>query len=631
MSRSTLAVIALLAPIFIGTACNRDTTRHFTFDGPEHSAVLYPDAGGPFWTEVGFVANTRDGTIVPLDLRHGTFLGDQFGGPFLRPRVVATGELRQLGQLVAWAPDDRSVVVFAADLHFGVLVEATYIASVEDGEPQPPAVAVSPAVFVDADDSGDSAGLEKIELRRGYTTTEDWVLRFDGEAWRVQGSRSGMQYKEAQPGERFESDNKEVVFTVTGSASAGDELRFSTDSGVVEHDLGGLVLGVQELEGEDLLVAAVWDPVDAQGHLAVFDMLTRSVVGRVRLPSGAQPWRFAADPARGLLYVADAALPSVYQIALDRALPEASLIEELSVPAPVNAIAFLEEPGVEAWDELGYRHLFVAPTDGDRVDVYDLEAERWLDANPLDEVLGGVDLHSPVVGLSSSPGPIRLAQLANHGARVESRVVAVTTFDGSLRMLEGDTGCVAIVTGGPSIVYENSVIQLTFVDKGNPSNPVLSTDSATQRQVVGNACGGVTRGETWTLTYDGTVGAWKVEGNVSGEQAALLYEDRRYVSDDGSISLLILSGTSPTSDGDQYRFSMGDGQLRMSETVRLGGTTATVFELPGPPLVYQYDAGPTGGGWDRDRTKIEALVPVMNGDFAVAVRLQGFSVQHLFE
>lgn len=631
MSRRTLSLICLLAPVLGAVACNRDNTRHFTFDGPEHSAVLYPDDGGPFWTEVGFVANSRDGAIVPLDLRHGTFLGDQFGGPFLRPRMVATGEQRQLGQLVAWAPDDASVVVFAADLHFGVLVEATYIASVEDGEPQPPPVAVSPAIFIDADESGDEARVEQIELRRGYTTTEDWTLRFDGEAWRVQGSRSGMQYKEALPGQRFESDNKEVVFTIRGEASAGDELRFSTDSGVVEHDLGGLVLGVQELVGEDLLVAAIWDPADAQGHLALFDLPTRTVVGRVRLPSGAQPWRFAADPARGLLYVADAALPSVWAVALDRSLPEASLVEELSVGAPVHALAFLEDPGVEAWGEPGYRHLFVAPVDGDRVDVYDLEAEAWIDANPLDGWLGGVDLHSPVVGLSSSPGPIRLAQLANHGARVEDRVVAVTTFDGSLRMLEGKTGCVAIVTGGPSIVFENGVIQLTFIDKGTPSNPVLSTDSATQRQVVGNACGGVTRGETWTLTYDGTVGAWEVEGNVSGEQAALLYEDRRYISDDGSISLLILSGTSPSSDGDQFRFSMSDGQLRMSETIRLGGTTATVFELPGPPLVYQYDAGPTGGGWDRDRTKIEALVPLMNGDFAVAVRLQGFSVQHLFE
>ena len=47
--------------------------------------------------------------------------------------------------------------------------------------------------------------------------------------------------------------------------------------------------------------------------------------------------------------------------------------------------------------------------------------------------------------------------------------------------------------------------------------------------------------------------------------------------------------------------------------------------------MYQYDAGPTAGGWDRDRTKFEALVPITNGDFAVAVRLQGFAVQHLFE
>ncbi len=623
-------VAGLLLAAVIG-GCNRDTLRHFAFDGPEWSDVLYPEEGGPFWTEIGFVANTRDGTIVPLDLRHGTVLGDQYGGPFLRPRQVATGELRQLGQISAWAEDDDTVKVFAADLHFGVLVEATYIEEVVDGEPQPPAARLSNATFRDNDESGDEAALTKVELRRGFTTTERWTLTFDGEAWTVEGSRSGRQGRSATPGERYQSDNLEVVFTVTGKASEGDQLVFSTDTGVEEHDLGGLVMGLTELEGEDQLLAAVWDPAASTGHLALFDLPTRTVVGRVRLPSGAQPWRFATDPSTGLIYVADAQLPSVWAVALDRELPEASGVDEISVPAPVHAIAFVAHEAEVGFEEPAYRHLFVAPADGDRVDVYDLDSGLWLDANPRDGVTGGVDLLSPVVGLSASPLPIRLAQTSNYGARTSDHVVTVSTFDGALRALEGATGCVVINTAGPSINYEVGVLQLSFTDKGATSNPVLSTDRATSRQVVAHPCGGVTRGETWTLTYDGTRGVWDAEGSISGLQLTPVQEDVRYVTDDGSLSFLILSGTSPSTDGDQFSFVLNDGQLRLTEAVRTLGTVATPFELPGPPLVYSFDAGPTGGGWDIDRTKVEALLPVTNTDMVVSVRLQGWSVQHVFE
>lgn len=620
-----------LAGLLALTACNRDTLRHFAFDGPEWSDVLTPEEGGPFWTEIGFVANTRDGTIVPLDLRHGTVLGDQFGAPFLRPRQIATGELRQLGQISAWAEDEDTVKVFAADLHFGVLVEATYVESMEGGEPQPPAARLSFAEFRDNDESGDEAALTEVELRRGFTTTERWTLTFDGDAWTVEGSRSGRQGRQAEPGKRYKSDNQEVVFVVTGQASAGDQLVFSTDTGVEEHDLGGLVMGLAELPGEDALLAAVWDPAAEAGHLALFDLPTRTVVGRVRLPAGAQPWRFAVDAERGLVYAADAQLPAVWEVALDRERPEASIVSEISVPAPVHALALVEHEAEPAFDEPAYRHLFVAPADGNRVDVYDLDGGTWLDANPRDGVAGGVDLRSPVIGLSASPLPIRLAQTSNFGARTSDNVVVVSTFDGSLRALEGATGCVVINSAGPSINYEAGVLQLSFSDKGAASNPVLSTDRATQRQLVAHPCGGVTRGETWTLTYDGARGGWEVEGTISGVQAALLLEDVRYVNDDGSLSFLVLSGTSPSTDGDQFSFVVNDGQLRISEAIRTLGTVAQPFELPGPPLVYTFDAGPTGGGWDPDRTKVEALLPVTNTDMVVAVRLQGWSVQHVFE
>ena len=130
---------------------------------------------------------------------------------------------------------------------------------------------------------------------------------------------------------------------------------------------------------------------------------------------------------------------------------------------------------------------------------------------------------------------------------------------------------------------------------------------------------------TWRSTLS------RAEGSISGLQLTPVQEDVRYVTDDGSLSFLILSGTSPSTDGDQFSFVLNDGQLRLTEAVRTLGTVATPFELPGPPLVYTLDAGPTGGGWDVDRTKVEALLPVTNTDMVVSVRRQGWSVQHVFE
>ena len=66
---------------------------------------------GPFEEPVGFVANTRSGLIVPVDLKHATLLSDQVAAPFVRPRWVSTGSARILGQLAAWAPTDDQITV----------------------------------------------------------------------------------------------------------------------------------------------------------------------------------------------------------------------------------------------------------------------------------------------------------------------------------------------------------------------------------------------------------------------------------------------------------------------------------------------------------------------------------------
>lgn len=595
------------------------------FDGPDGIDVLAAGEG-PFDEPVGFVANTRSGTIVPIDVKHGTLLGDQYAAPFLRPRWVATGDQRQLGQIVAWAPAPDQVTVFAADLAYDVLVEAPYVLSASE-EPEVYALTHTDPVFVDADGSGDSARLTDIEMVHGATTTEDWVLEYDGEAWVVDGTRSGRQSKRAWKGEGYATDNDELSFEVKGSATAGDRIELSTDCGIVEHELGGPILGLVRVPGEDLLLAAVWDVAAEQGAIVAWDAVTRAEVGRIALPEGAQPWRFAFGAEPGEVYVADAHRDAVYEVALDLATPTSSTWTEIPTDGPVSALAWVADEGDPLAGSVAYEHLFVAPAWANRVDVYDLASAEWLDINPYDDVWGGLDLTSPVVGLSPSRRSIRLQEESNHGARKESMVVALTTFDGALRMFEGGTGCLAIDLQGPRQVTAADGTGYAFSDRGDDSNPLLYTDPATGRQVIPNGCGGVIRDETWTFTYDGIEGNWTVEGSVSGEQDARAWEDERYVSDDGLITFLILSGTAPTTDGDTFQVAMDDGVLAVSQVQRPGATYADPIELPAAPLVFDYDAGPTGGGWDPDRTKTWALVPATDSDLVFRVRLQSFETE----
>lgn len=617
-----LGALALVAcsPLELGTGA---------FEGPDAAAVLTA-YDGPFEVEVGFIANTRTGTIVPIDLKHNSLLSDQAASPFLRPRWVATGDERQLGQFVVWAPTDEQVSVLAADLNHNVLVEAPYIIGLSgDGEPQVFTPTHTEPVFLDVDGNGDDAKLQDLELRSGFTTTEDWTIEFDGTRWWAFGSRSGKQPGQALEGELYHTENKELVFTIEGDATEGDRFEFSTDVGLVEHDLGGPILGLERVPGTETALAAVWNVALEEGELVLWDLAAGVELGRIVLAPNAQPWRMSFSDDGATVYVADSALPAVYQVDLDTAVPSSSLVTEISTEAPVSALAWISDPGDASRDP--YEHLMVAPVGANRVDIYDLVDETWIDINPLDDVFGGVDLRSPVVGLSPAPDPIFLQETANHGARVPMRVVGVTTVDGSFMMIEGDSGCLAIENQGPHVLIENGAEQIEWDDRGAGSNPALYIDGATGRGVIPSWCGGVAQSELWELTYDGTQGNWFVEGSLSGEQQGRAYEDQRYVSDTGAISFLILSGGAPTTDGDQLSFNMNDGILRIDELVLPSGQSTEPLELPAAPLLFHYDAGPTGGGWDEDRTQVHALVPITNSDLALRVRLQAWEVEMVWD
>ena len=621
LASTRLALVALLA-----SACGADPALRPTFDGPLWSDILTPIEGGPFWTDIGFVANSRDGSVVPLDLRHRTAVSDQFGGPFLAPRKVAFGDVRQLGQVVAWSPGDETIDVFAIDHTHALVVQAPYVTGVsEAGEPQVPDLSFTDPVFVDSDGSGDSATVSGIEVRHGFTTTEDWVVEFDGSDWFVTGTGSGRQARSPRVGKLWTSDNRELTFKLTGSASAGDRIELSTDAGVVEHDLGSVPLSLLEVPGTDLMLVGLWDREADLGDLLVWDRLTATEVGRIALPESAQPWRLTWDET-GTLFVGDARRSAVYIISLDEDDPAASVVEELATPAPVQALAVVSQPEDTLVHREFYNHLLVAPVDDTRIDLYDLTTGEWVDVNPRDDVHGGLDMRSPVVGMSTVPMPIKLLEENNDGNRRIEHVVAVTTFDGALRLIEGPTGCLAIDVQGARLVADVNADMVTFSDLGSLSNPVLVTDTATSRQVVSSACGGIARDEAWKLVYDGVEGAWRAMGTLSGEQEGLIYEDERYTTDDGGLSWIILAGTWPTTDGDTFVFTVEDGVLEMGE-LAVSTTEVMTFNLPGPPLAFTMDMGPSGGGWDEDRTKAHIQLPVTNSDAVLRIRPQGWSAE----
>ncbi len=610
----------LLLGLLLG-ACSTDDNNYYHFDGPVAAAVLHPSQGGPFEEPVGFVSNSRSGHITPLDLKHGRVLSDQPTGSFLRGAYISTGADRVLGDIAVRAPSETEVTLYVADLRFDVLVEAPYIVGMD-----PLPVLVDPTatepVFVDADGSGDSATMDDLLLRRGWTTTEDWVLEYDGEAWTVTGSRSGPQHEQAPMGEPWNTSRRELEFELGGSASAGDRIELSTDTGVVEHDVGGAVQAMALHPDQAVLALSVFDRDTALGSLVLFDATAGAVLGSLPLDVGAQPYRMVWTPEGDRLFVADASLPVAWEIGFDAASPLASSVTALAMHAPIFDLAFVNTTEGE--------RLAVAPVGVNRVDLFDLSAGAFVTVNSYTGEPWGLDLGSPVTGLAASPFPVQLPQTTEFGARVVESTVAVSLFSGELVQLEASTGCLAQDESGPRSLESDSS-SFSFEDLGAESDAYIWMDEATERHVAVNECAGVAPSEEWQVVFDEVAQCWWVEGAESGPQEQVALNDLRYVSDEGSISFTIMSGWSPVTDGDRYYMTIDDGVLRASGNLDRYGDDEYRFELPGRPVAFHYDAGPTGGGWDPLDRRAFVLWPITNSDYVGRVRLSSAMVEIVWD
>ena len=637
----------LIAALFVLAGCDDGFRRTPSFDGPSSSTVLDSREMGPFEEPVGFVANTRSGLIVPVDLKHATLLSDQVAAPFIRPRWVATGSERILGQVAVWAPAEDQVTLYAADIGSDLLIEAPYIVGMD---PNPVVVEATHggADFSDADGSGDSTRLTGIELTNGWTTTETWSITYDGTEWLVEGSASGRQSEAAETGKYYRTLNHELAFTIKGAATRGDRFTLQTDTGILEHDLGGSILALQRVPLQSLLIAAVWDPLNEESHIVLWDLELGNERGRFTLPEGAQAWRFAFGHTVADLFVADSHNARVFRVLLDLEAPNTSVWEEIPTAGPVSALAWVHDqptPIEAAMDEDGdtgevftdpavnrdYEHLFVAPAGLSRVDIYDLKTGEWVDVNPLDDIDGGIALTSPVVGLAATPEREFLRERNDLGVRLQEKVVAVSTYQGSLVLLEADSGCAAKTNEGPHVPISQGIETVQFVDVGNASTPEMIADDDTSRKIQTSKCGGVVRSEQWTVIFDEVYGHWEVEGSISGVQENLVIEDQRYVSDNGEISFTIASGPQPSSDGDNFIFYTDEGILRIDQVMRPGSGATDPLELPAEPTIFQYLAGPTGGGWDQKDERTFVMLPVTNSDVVLRVRLKAWAVEVIWE
>jgi len=641
MDRQSLILLATLGLL----GCDETYEKVYAFDGPVHSAILDHREMGPFEDAVGFVTSSRNGRVVPLDLKHGTLLSDQVGSPFIRPRWIATGTKRILGQVAVHSPDDIQVNVFVADTAYDVLLEAPYIVDMDPNPVIRDATHTDP-VFDDRDNSGDTPKLTELKMTNGWTTTETWELLFDGSVWKAQGSRSGLQSQQATPGETFHSDNSEISFTVSGKATRGDRFTFSTDTGIIEHDLGGTILAMERVPFESLLVAAVWNPLTETSSLVVWDIELQMERGRYVLPEGTQAWRLTFGSTIADVFVGDAHNPQVLKIRLDYAAPELSGTNVIETAAPVSTLAWVSDSLTETEQLLDeadtgelfddptvnrdFEHLFVGLVGLSRVDIYDLRSQRWIDANPMDDVDGGIPLESPIVGLASTPDRVFLQEYNDAGNRLVGKAVAATMFNGSIILLEAETGCAALNFQGPHVPMSQGYESIAFEDVGNESNPDMLVDPSTGRRIQMSSCGGVTQTEEWAAVYDEVEGNWEIEGTLSGLQSTRAFDGERWVSDNGSISFTMVAGTLPASDGDSFHFFSDEGILRIS-AVEQGNGQAIPMELPGEPTVFQYRAGPTGGGWDVVDERTFVLVPVINSDLVVRIRIKPWRIEAIWD
>lgn len=637
-------------------ACKEPNNLQGSFDAPAYASVLSPEQGGPFVDPVAFVVNQDSGVIMPLDVQHGWIVPEDAAAPYVPSAGIPTGADRQLGPIAAYAPDDSSVSLWVADLASDSLLQVPWISGVSESglQAQGAEISVEPE-FNDADASGDSATLSVVALRRGAAASETWTLSWTGQDFLVVGSQSGRQARRATWLAPYATDDNSVQLLLEGTATVGDSFTFTVDSGLTELPVGGAVQDLWMAPDQSALWALVMDVdavvADTGGDTAdtnspsdtadtgltsedtgtttllAIDPASGATLAQLALPNGAMPHRMNATPDGLRIYLSDAVGEQVLQLDLADGLESAALT---SIPMPGAVV-----DAVWQTDESASSRLYVALRGEKAVRVYDLDTQQWVDVNPVTAEIDGVYVGSPVLALSAPAAPFLMQEEGTWETRERDYAVAITTWEGTVQIAQASTGCLAQTLSGAYVNFGETTTDDGWDDQGATSNPGFELD-ALDEPVQVNPCGGIARSESWRLTYDGSQGNWIVEGSVSGVQAARAQEGQRYVSDTGAISFTIRSGTQPSSDGDNFFFTVSNGTLeidfdRDGDGVLSSTGSETPLDNPARPAVYTFLAGAEDGGWVSVNRKVGLVLPVTGYDNVAKVDLQAGRVVSIWD
>lgn len=665
-SRVPLALLGTLGLVGgLLSACTSDEAGLNMLDGPMD--VTIQDANEVFDVPVAFVTNFRSGRIVKLDLKHETYLRDLPYASWVRSGPLATGDDRFLEHVASYtryaSADDFTVSVLATDSTRAQLLTIPYL---EAGfEPLPGCMPFTPGIprrplcipelsgqlsvnqslregslpLVGPEGTEISgASVTGFWLREGRTTTEDWHVLYDAArgTFRVVGSRSGLQVAEASPNEIYYSDHNEIEFQVVvpegTTLETGAGLEFSTDSGLKELELGGLAGDLKVLPEQGLaLVALQVNPLDetqpdaqeaatGSGYLVGIDVQAAQAGEvsptsfRLQLcPDALEPDGSCAtevipsgmdvDKTGQRVFIADAGDGGVvYEVDLTAEPPAVTVLHGFG---PNLDVAWVEDRTVEN----GFQHLFVATLDDGDVYVYDRRANRMLDVNPLTAPIDPVLLRTPVRALAASQVPVDIREASDEQVPLQSILVAASTFDGQIYAIKGENGCLTYASPARASVSTSTDSIGLSEDRGVPSNPTMMSMSGGNGDTLAilNSCGGISPTETWTFSYDALAGGYKVRGSVTnppGEYMTLLaYENERYVSDGGEISVYIQTGTLPTSDGDTFSLAI-TGNI----------TPYTTSSYTGDLEIYTQTYGDRNQPWTPVNFRSVAVVPVIASD-----------------
>jgi hypothetical protein len=576
----------IAAALFLG-ACREEIPYEGAFTFPVASAVLQPEVGGPMADHepVGFVANGTGGRIVLLALKQGRFLTDDASASFLRTNDLPTGGSRLLTSVSPYAASRFDVVVFAGDAAFQHLIEVPWVVGSEPaGGVEAPVEGY--ASYFPPDVSGSDVQLTELEVKTGYTTSERWTLTSDGSAWTVEGSRSGRQPTQAEPGVTFVAEERRISFVVSGPGTSGDVVTVDTWNGLVEHDVGGTPQQLAMAPDQSALAMIVHDVGLDRPVVRWFDPASRRVTVDVSLPADARPHRLEWSADGQTMFVTDVGRAAVWTVS-----PGSTGAVEHVMPWPTLDVASLDGDR---------RQLFVVPSDGASLWRYDLDDASFIDLDAWTEGAQGLTFDSPVSGVTANRQEHLFPQYTDDLVRLSGRTVAVGLAQGSVVFADEATGCLVQDNLGPRTVLAQSGATAdvtTNYTEVAVTGPYLEPSGSSTRSVSVNPCAGVAGDDSWTLRYDENEQAWVVESEVRGEQVARAREDERYISDGGEVSFTIRAGSSPSKDGMVMQFQVDAGVATADGDNDRDGARDVDFAVPSDPVSFHYEVGDRDGDW----------------------------------